>query len=331
MPHLVFRPAAASNFAHQSDAIFYVITALTVFFTIGVIAAIILLAVNYRHGRKADRSNAKDGHLPLELTWTILPTIAAVIVFAWGADIFVKERTPPKDATEVFVVGKQWMWHIQHSNGVRENNELHVPLGQPVKLTMISQDVIHAFYLPDFRVQYMVVPGRYTSLWFIPTEVGKFHLFCNMYCGTQHSEMGGFVYVMKPSDYEAWLNNDGNDVNPTKQSMAERGETIFKAQACANCHVGQDTPQAPTLVGIFGKRRDFVDGGNTVADDAYVRESILNPYEHILKGYEKTMPSNYKLTESQILDLIAYIQSLSASPKTALAAQPANSTKGGTR
>jgi cytochrome c oxidase subunit 2 len=222
-------------------------------------------------------------------------------------------RTPPANATEIFVIGKQWMWHMQHANGVRENNTLHVPVGVPVKLTMISQDVLHAFYIPAFRIQYHVVPGRYTMQWFTATEPGEYHLFCGMFCGTQHSEMVGTVVAMDPRDYAKWLDAGGNTVAP--MTMEQAGGKAFAMRGCANCHSGADTEHGPTLYGIAGKTRRMQDGSTPVADDGYLRESILNPYNRISAGYTQTMPvyAN-QISEEEVLALLAYIKSLGGPP-----------------
>jgi cytochrome c oxidase subunit 2 len=246
-------------------------------------------------------------NLFLELTWTIVPLVLGIVMFYFGTSLYVKMRTPPKNATEIFVIGKQWMWHIQHGNGVRENNTLHVPVGRPVKLTMISQDVLHAFYIPAFRVQEHVVPGRYTQLWFTATQAGEYHLFCNMYCGTQHSEMGGKVVAMPPAEFAAWLANEGQSASPL--SMDQMGAKIFNKVGCNNCHGAEDTLRAPSLYGIYGKRRVFADGTSQIADDEYLRSSILRPYDHLTAGYGETMPVyEGQLSEEDVLNLVSYMK-----------------------
>ncbi|MFI5386527.1 MAG: cytochrome c oxidase subunit II [Fimbriimonadales bacterium] len=309
-------PPQASNFASELDAVFYGLVILTVVFTFLVGFFVLLFAVRYRQGNKVDRSRPVHEHLPLEITWSVIPLLLGLVMFFLGARLFVKMRTPPANATEIFVIGKQWMWHIQHSNGVRENNTLHVPVGVPVKLTMISQDVLHAMYIPAFRVQYHVVPGRYTMIWFTATQTGEYHMFCNMYCGTQHSEMVGTVVAMDQRDYARWLENGGNDVQP--MSMEQRGGKAFAARGCANCHTGADTERAPTLYGIAGRSRHMQDGSNVTADDGYLRESILNPYNRLTAGYTQTMPvyAN-QISEDEVLAMIAYIKSLGGPPKVA--------------
>jgi cytochrome c oxidase subunit 2 len=326
MPHFFnfpLSPPAASNFAAEHDFVFYLLCILTVLFSTIVGVAVIILAVRYRAGNKVDRSRPMYENLKLELTWTFIPLGLGLVMFWFGARLFVEMKTPPKDAMEIFVVGKQWMWHIQHANGVRENNTLHVPLGKPVKLTMISQDVIHAFYVPAFRVQMHVVPGRYTQLWFTPTKVGQYHLFCGMFCGTQHSEMGGTVVVMEPKDFQNWLANSGESVAP--MTMAQAGQKIYNRFGCNNCHANVSTPRAPSLLGIFGTKRVFTDGTSLVADDAYLRESILRPYGHITAGYDESMPAyDGQINESEVLDLIAFIKTMGGAPMPASVASIGN-------
>jgi cytochrome c oxidase subunit II len=302
-------PERASSLAGEHDAIFYLLTALTVFFTVLVMSLVILFAVRYRHGNKVDRSRPVFEHLPLEITWSVIPMILGLIVFYFGANLFIKQRTVPKNAMEINIIGKQWMWHVQHPNGVRENNTLHVPVNKDVRLTMISQDVIHAMYIPAFRMQFHVVPGRYTDSWFRATKPGVYQLFCGMYCGTQHSEMGGYVYVMPQKEYAEWLANGGNSAAP--MTPAQSGAALFNKLACNNCHVGEDTDRAPTLNGIYGKTRPFIDGTSDVATEKYLREAILDPYSHINRGYGNTMPVYAgQITEEDVLNLISYIKSV---------------------
>ena len=303
-------PPAASSFAGPYDTLFYTLCVFSLFFTLLIFVGIVAFTMRYRQGSRADRSRPVYEDLRLELTLLAVPTVLGIGFFYWGATQFIHMRTPPKNAQDIFVIGKQWMWHAQHPNGVRENNELHVPIGRDVRLTMISQDVIHAFYIPAFRTQMMVVPGRYTTMWFRPTLAGEYHLFCNMYCGTQHSEMGGKVVAMEPQAYEAWLAN-GGETRPA-MTMAQRGEKLYNGKyACSNCHGAQDNPRGPSLVALFGKRRVFSNAPAQVADEEYVRESILRPYNKITAGYGQEMPSyEGQATEEEVLELIAYIKSM---------------------
>lgn len=320
-------PDSASNFAAEYDLIFMVLTVLTIVFTLLVCGLVIFFAVKYREGTKVDRSRPIYEHMVLELGWTITPLLLGLVVFFGGAHLFVRMRTVPKDAMDIYVVGKQWMWHAQHApSGVRENNTLHVPVGKPVRLTMISQDVIHAFFIPEFRIQYHVVPGRYTTQWFTATKPGVYHLFCNMYCGTQHSEMGGYVYAMEPEEYAKWIAEGGNDVKP--MSPEQRGAASFNRLGCNNCHTDKDTERAPTLMGLLGKTRKFTDGSSTVADEGYIRKSIIDPYEHITAGYQNTMSAYNTLGEEEILEMVAYVKSLgtSAEPKLTPDSSPVKGT-----
>jgi cytochrome c oxidase subunit II len=317
-------PEQASNFATRVDAIFYVITALTIFFTVVVLALVVFFAVKYRVGSNANRARPQHENLRIEIAWSVPPLLLGLGIFAWSATDFIDMRRPPEDAMEIFVIGKQWMWHVQHPNGVREMNTLHVPVGRPVKLTMISQDVIHAFYIPAFRVQYHVIPGRYTYMWFTPTKPGRYYLFCNMYCGTQHSEMGGYVYVQTQAEYAQWLAQGGDNPQEGTLTLADHGRQLYEQLNCANCHTGTDTERAPTLYGLYGSQRLQTNGRSMQANDDYIRESIINPYSTITAGYENTMPADYKtqLSEEQIRRLIEYIKTLGQARQ---AAEPSNS------
>lgn len=314
--NIPLKPEAASEHAAAYDLLFNAITLLAVFFTVVVAILVAVLAIRYRRGTNVDRRNPLESHLGLELSWTILPLLLGLGIFAWSAYNFVQVRTPPdaEDTVEIFVIGKQWMWHLQHMNGIRENNELHVPVGRPIKMTMISQDVIHAMYLPEMRAQFHVVPGRYTELYFTPTKTGKFKMLCNMHCGTQHSEMVGYLYVLSEHDFAAWLESGGNRFQPEPLTMAERGRQIYEDLACMTCHGIGDTDLGPTLYGLYGREVQLEGGMSVTADRAYIRESILQPYEKLTLGYpDKTMPA-YDLSEEQILALVEYIKTLGFAP-----------------
>lgn len=328
-----FSPPSASNFAAEYDAVFYLLLILTIFFTVIVGIAVVFFTVRYRQGSKADRSRPIYEDLRLETTWSVIPLLLGLVVFFFGAKLFVDMKVPPKDAQEIYVIGKQWMWHVQHSNGVRENNTLHVPVGKPVKLTMISQDVIHAFYIPAFRVQMHVVPGRYTSMWFTPTKAGKYHLFCSMYCGTQHSEMGGTVIAMEPKEWANWIANGGESVPP--MTLEQAGQKLYNNVSCNNCHGAEDNLRAPSLYGIWGKQRKLSNGTSVIADETYIRESILRPHNRLSAGYGTTMPIyEGKITEQDIPKLLAYIKAIGtpggvpASSPTSLDAAALNGTGG---
>jgi cytochrome c oxidase subunit II len=304
-------PPQASEHAPWYDGLFFLITLLTVIFTILVFAMVLILASRYRVGKNVDRRNPMDHSTFLELLWTGLPLILALGIFTFSAVNFIKVRTMPKDPMDVFVIGKQWMWHIQHMNGIRENSELTVPVGRDVKLTMISQDVIHSFYIPAFRSQYHVVPGRYTQMAFKATKVGRYPLLCAMHCGTQHSEMVGWVNVLSQKDFAEWQARKGNRFKPVVKTVAELGAKVWKEKNCGSCHGAENTVKGPSLNGLLGKERVFTNGGKMAATEDYVRLQILEPWTLITAGWDRTMPA-YKgqLTEEDVLGLIQHIRGM---------------------
>ncbi|WP_165223144.1 cytochrome c oxidase subunit II [Aquisphaera insulae] len=304
-------PDQASSNAARVDALFLFELAVILFFTTAICAAVLILVIRFRRGRMVDRSGPPL-HAPwLEVTWIVIPLILSLIMFVWSAEVFYRLYSPPPDAAEISVVGKQWMWYLQHPEGRSEINELHVPLGRPVKLMMTSQDVIHSFYVPAFRVKQDVLPGRYTSLWFQPTKAGTYHLFCAEYCGTSHSEMVGSVTVMEPAEYESWLAAGG-----AGPSQADEGERLFVQHHCAGCHRGSQVVNAPRLEGVFGKPVPIQDGKQVkfvTADERYLRDSILMPRSEVVAGYEPVMPSYQgQIGEPDLLKILAYIKSLAA-------------------
>jgi len=313
-----FSPEQASTFAPHVDALYAYLLALTAFFTLGITAVIIFFAVKYRRRQAGELPRPIAGSMVLELTWTIIPLLLSMTIFVWGASIFFKAYRAPQQAMEIYVVGKQWMWKFQHQTGQREINELHVPLGARVKLTMTTEDVIHSFYVPAFRIKQDVVPGRYLQTWFEATKPGKYYLFCTEYCGTNHSGMTGYVYVMEPAAYQQWLAGGTGS-----ESAASQGQKLFQERGCASCHQadpGGQQGRGPTLYGLFGKQRQ-VEGGSVVADESYIRESILNPQAKIAVGFQNIMPTfQGQLSEEQILQLVAYIRSLGQSQEDADAA-----------
>ena len=296
------------------DHLLYFLLGVTVFFTLLIFLSIFYFAIRYRRRSEAELPGPVHGGLPLEITWTVIPFLLTMIMFVWGASVFFYLSRPPTDAQQVYVVGKQWMWKLQHMVGQREINELHVPVGQAVKLTMTSEDVIHDFFIPAFRTKADVIPGRYTTTWFRPTKPGRYHIFCAQYCGTKHSAMIGYVIVMQPQDYQAWLS--GGPMG----SMASSGEKLFQDLACANCHHLDDQGRCPNLRGVYGSQVLLSDGSQVKADEAYIRESILNPSAKVVAGFQPIMPTFQGLvTEEGVLQLIEYIKSLGVKP----GAQPA--------
>ncbi len=301
-------PTQASTYAWQVDALFFYLVLMVILFGSVISGIIIYFAVKYRRRSETEIPRPNAGAHGIEIGVTAFLFLLSMTMFAWGAVIFFEQTRLPKDGLEVSVVGKQWMWKFQHPTGQREINELHVPIGAKVKLTMATEDVIHALYIPDFRLQYQVVPGRYTYAWFEATQTGKFHLYCNMYCGTNHSGMGGWVYVMEPGDYQAWLSGNANQVSPIVA-----GQQNFQQLGCANCHgANAEGGRCPPLLGVFGSKQQLQGGTSVTADEAYIRESILNPSAKIVAGYQNIMPTfQGQVTEEQLLQLISYVKSLS--------------------
>ncbi len=308
-------PEQASTVAGQVDALYFFLVALSAFFSILIAAAVVVFAIRFRRGRERQVVPTWEGLLALELTWTIIPFLIVLVIFGWGARLFITLQTPPEDALQVYVVGKQWMWKVQHVEGRREINELHVPVGRPVKLVLTSEDVIHSFFVPAFRVKQDAVPGRYTSLWFEAEKVGEYHLFCAEYCGSQHSRMIGRVVVMEPAAFQEWLT--GSSGTPGDEtSMAAAGHKLFEQLGCATCHQGDSGSRGPSLVGLYDKQVALADGSAVVADDAYLREAILNPQASVVAGYQPIMPTFKGLvSEEGLLQLITYIKSLQAAEK----------------
>lgn len=299
-------PEGASTFADRVDALYFYLVAVSVFFTALIFLTILYFAVKYRRRSAEERPPAIHGSLKLEILWSVIPFLFTVVMFAWGASIFFDIRRPPAQAENIFVVGKQWMWKIQHPTGPREINELHVPVGRAIKLTMTSEDVIHSFYIPAFRVKQDVLPGRYSTLWFEANKVGEYHLFCAEYCGTKHSAMIGRVVVLEPADYETWLSG-----GPPPESMEAAGEKLFEQEQCHTCHRPGPGMRGPLLDEVYGSRVALASGETVVADEAYLRESILQSSARVVAGYQAVMPTfQGQLSEEQVLQLIAYIKSL---------------------
>ena len=321
---LPFFPEQASNFAGNVDALFLFILLTCLFFAVLVSLLAIYAAFKYRRTSPGEIGSDIEGNTVLEIGWTVIPLIIALGMFAWGAVIYVNYRIAPKDTLDIYVVGKQWMWKLQQPNGKREIDELHIPVNRDIKLILGSEDVIHNFYVPAFRVKMDVVPGRYNTMWFRPTKIGKYHFFCSQYCGTNHAAMGGWVTVMDPAEYAAWLSNEAGDVNP-----ASAGEKLFTQLACVTCHLANGTGRAPSLNGVYGAKVLLADGTTVLADDAYIRESILQPKAKIVAGYQPVMPTFQGLvSEEQILNLTAYIKSLQSQPVPAKGAGIAPATTG---
>jgi cytochrome c oxidase subunit 2 len=300
-------PEQASTFAAEVDALYFFIVAVSAFFTLAVSAAVLVFAIRYRRRHAGEVGAHIEGSLPLELTWSIIPTIISMVMFIWGAKLFYEMRRPPAEALQIYAVGKQWMWKFQHTGGQREINELHVPAGQAIRVLVTSEDVLHDLYVPAFRTKIDAIPGRYSALWFEATKPGRYNIFCAEYCGTKHSGMIGTVVVMEPAQYQTWLAGGG-----AEGTMAERGAKLFQDLACNSCHLDSGQGRGPSLKGIVGTQVELVGGGTATIDEAYLRESILNSQAKVVRGFTPLMPTFQGLiSEEGLAALIEHIKSLS--------------------
>ena len=306
-------PPEASTIAPRVDLLLYAVTIVTGGVAIAIFVTMIVFGIRYRAGSKVKRAeNVPEAQARarrrVETAWTLIPFALFLASFAWAARLYMVRADAPANSIELFVVAKQWMWKLQHPGGQREIDEMHVPRGQPIKLVMTSQDVIHSFFVPAFRLKQDVLPGRYTEMWFTATQTGRFHLFCAEYCGTDHAHMGGDVIVMEPAEFQRWLN-----AHAAAQSMAARGEDLFRHLGCSGCHGENASVHAPNLAGVYGRPVPLSDGTTVVADERYIRDSILLPRKEVAAGYAPIMPSfTGQIGEDDILDLIAYIKSLAS-------------------
>lgn len=305
-------PEAASSVAKYVDGLYLGLVLVTGGVSLLIWLAIFYLAIKYR--RRPDNELAQEQEPPaaLEATWIIIPTIIFLGIFVAGAWVFFRIQRVPSNALEVYATGRQWMWKFQHPTGQREINTLHVPVNRPVKITMASEDVIHSLWFPSFRVKNDVLPNRYRTMWFQATKTGRFHIFCAEYCGTQHSGMIGWVVVMEPTEYQRWL------AGGTEGSLASQGEKLFQKYACNTCHTNDATARGPVLAGLAGKTIPLSDGRSVVADDNYIRESILNPTAKVAAGFQPIMPTfQGQVSEEDLIRLLAYVKSV-PSPAAAI-------------
>jgi cytochrome c oxidase subunit 2 len=299
-----FLPPNASSVATEFDLLYLFLTGVSAFFVVLVAALVVVFTIKYRRRQPDDVGADIHGSLVLELTWTVIPLILSMVMFGWGAELFFKMSRPPQDSMELYVVGKQWMWKVQHPEGVREINELHVPIGRPVRISLGSEDVIHDYAIPAFRVKMDAVPGRITTLWFEATVAGTYHIYCDQYCGTRHSGMIGEVTAMEPEAYAAWLASGGTGV-----TTAQSGEQLFRDLACATCHLPDGTGRGPSLVNVAGSMVKLTDGRTVLADDNYIRESIVNSQAKVVAGYQPIMPVfQGMISEDNLMQLIAYVK-----------------------
>jgi cytochrome c oxidase subunit 2 len=320
-----FIPESASTVSSKVDALYFYLSGVTLFFTLLISGTIIFFVIKYRRRSPFEIPRPIAGSHKLETMWSVIPFIIAMSMFAWGAQIYFENSRPPKNANEIYVVGKQWMWKIQHSTGQREINELHVPVGRKIKLIMTAEDTIHDFFIPAFRIKADVLPGKYTTQWFEATKAGTYHLFCAEYCGMNHSGMIGSVIVMQPSEFDNWLSG-----NAGQQSPAVAGQQLYQSLGCVTCHgASGEGGRGPALVGLFGRKVDLTNGQSLTADESYVRESIENPQAKIVAGFGPIMPTfQGQVTPEQLIQLMSFIKSLQvtgAPAATAPSPKPASS------
>jgi cytochrome c oxidase subunit 2 len=299
-------PEQASTMAARVDALYFFLIAVSVFFSLLISAAIVVFAFRYRRRSELERPPEIAGNLRLEMVWIIIPLGFTLVMFVWGAILYFETYSPPANSLEIHIVAKQWMWKAQHPAGRSEIDELHVPLGRPVKLLLTSQDVIHDFFVPAFRIKTDVLPGRYMTVWFEASKTGVFRLFCAEYCGTLHSGMLGRIVVVPANDYQKWLSGGASGI-----TMAEAGARLFQRLGCATCHGESDAARGPALAGLMGKQIRLQDGKRVIADETYIRESIINPHAKIVAGFQPVMPT-FKgvVSEEGILQIISYLKSL---------------------
>jgi cytochrome c oxidase subunit 2 len=299
-------PPQASSVSGEMDMLYLFIVAVCAFFTVLVAALVLFFTVRYRRRHPDEVGADIHGSLSLELAWTFIPFVLSMVMFGWGAKVFFDLATPPANAMELYVVGKQWMWKVQHPEGVREINEMHVPIGRPIRVTLGSEDVLHDYSIPAFRVKMDAVPGKLTTMWFEATKVGEYHIFCAEYCGTKHSGMIGRVVAMTPQDYEAWLAG-----GRSTGTAVQNGERLFTDLACNTCHKPDQSGRGPSLHGVWNSSVMLNDGRRVIADENYLRESIMNSQAKVVQGYQPIMPTfQGMVTEEQLLQIIAYIKTL---------------------
>ncbi len=312
LPALTWLPPQASTVAAEVDRVLYVVLGISAFFLLLVTVLGAIFVWRYRERRQPQPGAAPSGNLPLEIAWTVVPLLLVVWIFWVGFEVFVDMATPPRDAYEILVTGQKWTWLFTYPNGYVDQN-LHVPADRTVRLVMSSEDVIHSFFVPDFRVKQDVIPGRYTKLWFVAPQPGEHQVFCAEYCGTSHSDMLAKVVVHRPEDFDAWLREASDFLN--RMGPAEAGALLFRTRGCAQCHSVDGTPgTGPSLAGIFGHAQRLADGTTVVADEDYLRESLLEPTAKVVAGYEPVMPTyRGRLNDREITALVEYLKTLGGS------------------
>ena len=298
-------PREASTIAPYMDALYFFLLGMTILGLVLVGALLAFFSIRYRKERNPVATHI-EGSTLLEATWTIIPLAIFLVCFVWGALLYFRIYSPPVNAMNIYVVGKQWMWKAEHPGGQHEINALHVPIGKPVQLTMISQDVFHSFSIPDFRVKREVIPGRYSTVWFEATTPGTYHIFCTQYCGTQHSGMIGEVTALTPDDYQKWTQESTSGM-----SLAQNGERLFASMGCNACHSGTAAARGPNLAGVYGSKLQLANGSEVLVNDAYLRDAILNPSQHVTAGFAPIMPTYQgQISEDGLIDLVEFVKNM---------------------
>ena len=318
-----FVPESASTVSGDVEALYFYIWCVTLFFVLLISTVVIYFVIRYRRRNPFEIPRPIEGSTKLETLWSVIPLLIAMTFFVWGAKVYFQQYRPAKNAIEIYVVGKQWMWKFQHATGQREINELHVPVNRRVKLIMTTEDVIHDLFVPAFRTKIDVVPGKYTTEWFEATKPGRYHFFCAEYCGMNHSGMGGYIEVMEPAEYENWLSGNAGQASP-----ATAGRGLFESLGCASCHgANAEGGRGPGLIGVYGSKTVLNNNQTVTADEGYLRESILNPQAKIVTGFGPIMPSfQGQISEEQLLQVVAYLKSLSTAKPEAATGKPPTAT-----
>ena len=298
-------PREASTIAPYMDALYFFLLGMTITGLVLVGAILVTFSMRYRKAVHPVATQI-EGSTLLEATWTIIPLAIFLVTFVWGALLYFRIYNPPVNSMNIYIVGKQWMWKAEHPGGQHEIDALHVPIGKPIQLTMISQDVFHSFSIPDFRIKREVIPGRYSTVWFEATTPGVYHLFCTQYCGTNHSQMIGEVTAMTPDDYKKWTQESTSGM-----SLAQNGERLFACMGCNACHSGNAAARGPNLAGVFGSKLTLTNGSQVQVNEAYLRDAILNPSQHVTAGFAPIMPTYQgQISEDGLIDIVEYLKSL---------------------
>ena len=298
-------PREASTIAPYMDALYFFLLGMTVTGVVLVGGIVTTFSLRYRRSVHPVATQI-EGSTLLEATWTIIPLGIFLVTFVWGALLYFRIYNPPVNSMNIYIVGKQWMWKAEHPGGQHEINALHVPTGQNIQLTMISQDVFHSFSIPDFRIKREVIPGRYSTVWFNATTPGEYHLFCTQYCGTNHSQMIGTITALSPADYKKWT-----EESTSGMSLAQNGERLFASMGCNACHSGNAAARGPSLAGVYGSTLQLTNGAQALVNDAYLRDAILNPSQHVTAGYSPIMPTYQgQISEDGLIDLVEYLKNL---------------------